>query len=253
MKTPAVILAIFLLILSSSCYAASITDVCSGDSLCVWGPVLQSNLTDLGMDVQVQTIARGGATTWLFNGEVGQYAGWNGQETWPEGVHDYAQDAADAQPDLITFMIGTNDAVREQSYAWPCFQHCLQEIYDKWANIPHVIVATIPPQLYYYSGNNQWIDADYNPFIKAQAAARGFRVLDINDLIQQEPNWQAFYTLDGIHLGGNNNGVTGNEWLAAQWSNAVLQEIPEPGALWLLSSAAAGFALRRFRRRAATA
>jgi hypothetical protein len=147
-------------------------------------------------------------------------------------------------------LIGTNDSIRDQGYAWPDFQHVLPEIYDKWHDVPHVIVATIPPQLGAVTGDNTWIDANYNPFIKAQAAAHGFTVLDVNYLIQQEPNWQAFYSADGVHLGGLNNGVSGLDWLTQQWSNAVVVATPEPTALLLLGTAGTALAfLYCFRRR----
>jgi hypothetical protein len=183
---------------------------------------------DTGCVVNFQDIALGGMKT-------GQYAGYVPWDSNP--LHDYAQDVADAKPDYIVFMLGTND-VFNTADGWTNFQTYIPKIFDHWKNGPKVIVASIMPQIY-IPANNQQLNDLYNPFLKQQAALFGFSFLDTNALIQENANWESYYATDGIHP----NPLIGAPWIAKTVCDAVkadilLTNVPEPASLSILATGA---------------
>ncbi|MBN2581528.1 MAG: PEP-CTERM sorting domain-containing protein, partial [Planctomycetes bacterium] len=83
---------------------------------------------------------------------------------------------------------------------------------------------------------------DFNPWITAQAEARGLVLMDSYDWITGHANWQDYYS-DGVHLYANYG--EGFDVLADGFRDATIAAVPEPASAALLC---AGLLLIRGRR-----
>lgn len=216
--------------ISPALATSQIKVVATGDSITntyqYYYPITDAKnyFADTGYDVSFQTIAMPGINSQQYAGHI----------PWDSTPHDYAQDVADAHPDIILFMLGTNDVFGGEPY-WEAYQTCIPEIFSHWTNGPKVIVSSILPQLY-FTQNNQQIEELYNPFLKQEAEKFGFIFLDTNALLQAQPNWESYYA-NAVHL----NASPGDYWLAGTMCDAVkarLQPVPEPAVSALLAIAA---------------
>ena len=140
------------------------------------------------------------------------------------------------EPDAVIVMLGTNDAIQSAAgnyLAWPTYQIDMAGVYEYLATAvtpggkrPDIYIATpIPILAPQYAAADEFLTSTMIPWIKSQVAElqlQGFPVhlLDLNADIQQQPDWQSWYT-DGIHLYGSHQ--TGYAWLASAVLNAVLE------------------------------
>ena len=220
------------LIVTPAVATSQIKVVATGDSITdtyvLYYPITDSikYFADTGYEVQFQNISTPG-----LNAQ--QYAG-RTKHPWNSGLRNYAQEVADAHPDVIIFMLGTNDVFGGDK-DWKAYQACIPEIFNYWKNGPKVIVSGILPQL--YNKTNQLITERYNPFLQQQAENFGFIFYDVNAMLRSKPNWQSYYHTDGLHL----NSSPGDTWLARTMCDAVkenLEPLPEPGTCSLFVLAA---------------
>lgn len=266
--------------------------VATGDSLTRgYSPnLLQNAMKAQGLAGNAYSVASGGATTRT-------YLGWVPDQTKsPPVSHNFALDAingpvfglgappvavANPNADAIIVMIGTNDAL--QGAAAPIMVSEYQSNLTKIATIyqaavtaqgkhPRVFFATVPPILSnpanpLYAQANAIIDDVVNPAIGQVATQFGFDLIDVNAAIQQTPNWQSFYSDDGVNPGYIHLELNGGyTWLANTMLNAVLAttggpigigrdppvQLPEPSSLALaLGSALLVAAAARSRKRRA--
>lgn len=246
---------IFLIAVAAN--AAPLRVVTTGDSITVgYGSSrLQGTFDQVGVEVDVFSEATGGITS-------GQYVG---ESLDPSGEYlDYTDLVLGHDPDAILFMLGTNDAY--QSF-WESKKSYIEDyqnrlggpggVFDRFSQAvnsrgvhPTIIVSSLIPTIRDSEQGlfaNEQIQELLNPWIQSQAEIFGFHFLDLNTLIQQQPDWESLYN-DGIHLWAND--AQGYKWMANEWSDATLSTrpvaIPEPASLFLIAMGS-GFLLRRKR------
>lgn len=218
--------------------------VTTGDSLTNgYSPYLSTSCGNLGLDVSIVKVANGGLTSSQYVGET-----LNSHDT---ELRDYAGDVLAADPDVICFMLGTNDVYHNSNAATKFEEYAtrisgvftrFQAAVNTSGEHPRVIVSTIIPiTLEGKEAANQRIDEWYNPWLASAADAFGFTLLDVNSRIQQLPDWTSLYS-DGVHL--HANGDAGCIWMADEFAAVIAA--PEPGILGLLT---AGFTAMCARRR----
>ena len=221
----------FALLVPTAEAASQLNVVLTGDSITNayqhYNPIVSpsSYFTDTGFDIQFESAAIPGINTEQYSGHA-----------WTAAApHDYAQDVANANPDYIVFMLGTNDLFNDNG--WEKFQTYIPEIFGHWKNGPKVIVASILPQIS-VAANDLQINELYNPFLKQQAEDFSFSFLDTNSLLKENLNWKSYYYIDGVHL----NAYPGYSWLAQTVCNSVkadvVSSVPEPTSLYLLVAGA---------------
>ncbi len=246
MKTIPGFLCFFVLLLSSTATAASLNIVATGDSITfsyflyfpqqfAGTPLAQNN------SLAFQEAAAGGLNSTSYVGTI------NGVPT----SHNYAQEVIDDQPDVVLFMLGTNDAcddtIADASFA--TYKEIIQQVFASWKNVPKVIVSTILPMVGpQWNNANQRINDWYNPFLIEQAQKYGFTILDNHNLIQEQPDWQSLFWIDGVHPYGINHDDSGSKWLAGSFRDAVVSGVPEPNVLIYLSALAVSLSIWRWRR-----
>jgi hypothetical protein len=239
--------------LVGSARAASIKMVATGDSMTlgynIYYPMTnpQTYFADTGKDVTIQTMAYGGMKTHQYDG--------SGTFSYPppDGPlvnHDFAQDVADAKPDYIVFMLGTNDVVGDRT--GDVYKSHIPVIFDHWKNGPKVFVCSVLPVPEIFADINRALDEVYNPFLKEQAEQYGFSFLDVNAMFRALPDNQSlFQGPANVHL----NDV-GSTWLADTVCGAVKADIlavPEPTMMLMMWALPAfllpGFGFMRWRRK----
>ena len=198
------------------------------------------------LDVDIVQIATGGLTAQQYVGEaINPYDG---------VLRDYAAEVIAELPDVICFMLGTNDAYKDDGAdaRFAAYKTQLTSVFDRFAmsvnangDASRVIVSTLIPIL--VSGKeeaNARIDDWYNPWLRSAALDHGFQLLDLNTEIQEIEDWQSLYS-DGIHLWANSG--EGYVWMGDEVATAVV--IPEPTCTALLLAGASLVATRRAARR----
>lgn len=246
-------------ILSQSCWTVlshgSFHIVATGDSITTGlAPNrLQSAMLAQGLSrvtsAQAYSVASGGATSDTYLGLA------NDSNGNPPRFHNFAWEALNGpvdafgsyplpqvltpEPDAVVVMIGTNDAMRaatnpplEANYLsnLATIATYLQSATTPAGKEPKVFIATLLPILEHpsnsvYLAANQIIDDVFNPAIRQAALDYGFQLLDLNQSIQAQPNWQDWYSDDGqtpgyVHLWAN--GGAGYQWLASEVLYGVL-------------------------------
>ena len=266
------------LFLQTMTYAATTRVVATGDSLTdgisrpgyIEPGRLQFAFDAAGQDVHVTTIARGGIS-------MRHYVG-RDVISPTEGTRDFAGEVLAADPDVILFMMGTNDTkywcwhpvygfhAHEQALA--AYAGDVIDTFDRFASFvntngrrPKVIVSTPIPIMVQVNGQpvpdpavaaileekNQALIEDIGPFLRDEVASRDdFYLLDSWTNIQQQPNWSDWYS-DNYHLWAA--GQAGYDWFADQYVSKTqdVLNVPEPATLSLLALSALAVIRRRKR------
>ena len=149
------------------------------------------------------------------------------------------------EPDVIVVMLGTNDAVGTFRFGlqnWQTYKTQMSGVYDYLTTAttpggkrPEIFVATPLPILADPSSAisvlaAQFVDTVMAPWIREQVAAlaaagRGIHLIDINQTIKQQPNWQSLYSDDGVTQGHYHLfGTGGYTWLATEVLHAILDQ-----------------------------
>ncbi|MGD9647834.1 MAG: GDSL-type esterase/lipase family protein [Pirellulales bacterium] len=206
----------------ASLQGAPITIVVTGDSQAraMADELLQRTFNAAGMPAVVYGVTSGGATS-------ATYAGTKLDEhSDPQAFHNFADDALAMHPDIVTFTLGVNDAIQGRVEEY--FQAIAPEFVKLASAGVKVIVTTAMPVLpnpdnAAFEQANVYLDEFLNPWLRAHASAYGFHVLDLSQLIQQQPDWQSWYSDDGaspgyVHLwGAFAQGTSpGYQWMARQ-------------------------------------
>ncbi len=147
------------------------------------------------------------------------------------GLRDYAADVLASEPDVIVFMLGTNDAAAGVDTA--TYQANITTVFDAFSTsvypdgrAPIVVVNTLVPIIKNgYEAANAKIAEQINPWLIAQAGQYGFTLVDVGAEIQSLPNWQNLYN-DGIHLWANN--AQGYYWMAERVAAQVATLTTDP-------------------------
>lgn len=217
-----------LLVVTASARAATV--VATGDSqTAAYGDRLQAMLARLGIDASASVVAAGGATSRVYTGVDIDVT------TTPPRAHDFATDAIERQADLVLFMLGTNDALQWDDW-FPQYQALISGAFDRLdaAGVRVVIGSNLPILPYdgypRYALGDERLRTLYHPWLQAQAAQRGYVYLDNYSAIQQQPNWQSWYSDNGLTPGyvhlywrAPDGSRPGYDWLSEQMARGVAQ------------------------------
>lgn len=229
-----------------------------------YAPRLSAALDQIGTGNSVTKIASGGATAAVYTGQTVDL------NASPPQAHNFAQEALASDPDVIVFMLGTNDALRDGVDA---YKTSIAQVFDEFSAArnsrgrrPAVVIATEVPILdkpddARYAAAEALMVNDLNPWLRSEALKHGFTFLNLHRLIQREPDWQSWYSDDAVnpgyvHLWATVDGQRpGYTWMAntiALGINRALAEaaaVPEPStaALALIAAGLAVVARRRSR------
>tara|TARA_B110000438_G_scaffold140122_1_gene135371 strand:+ start:161 stop:1006 length:846 start_codon:yes stop_codon:yes gene_type:complete len=126
--------------------------------------------------------------------------GINGDVVWQ--VHQRLDSILACKPDIVTIMIGTNDALasldknsgkrykkNSQLPEIPTFERyteLLPELIDRLKNVPKLAICTLPPIGEYQDSVNNNHIKKFNEFIKLTAIKKNITLLPISDLIWSE-------------------------------------------------------------------
>ena len=126
--------------------------------------------------------------------------GINGDVVWQ--VHQRLDSILACKPDVVTIMIGTNDALasldknsgerykkNSQLPEIPTlerFKELLPELIDRLKNVPKLAICTLPPIGEYRDSVNNNHIKKFNEFIKLTAIKKNITLLPISDLIWSE-------------------------------------------------------------------
>ena len=182
--------------------------------------IIELDFIDSGTDASVVKLSTGGLRSTQYVGlEINPHN---------EDYRYYDDEVLAEDPDVILFMLGTNDAFQSDTYFYDEYQQYIGGVFDKFkahlnsrGNHAKVVVAVPTPILSDSPGDtydlaNQRLDTLYAPWLRTTAPAYGFHLLDLNLLIQQESGWQDWYR-DHVHFWG-----TGYDWMAQQFHDAAL-------------------------------
>ena len=212
--------------IAGTAYAGGLRVVTTGDSHTnAYSNRLQAVFNSLGDNAVVSKVASGGC-------HAERYAGHEIDPTTGT-IRDYAAEVLALDPDVIVFMLGTNDAFKHVADpAWfGVYVSDVEDVFftfkharNRSGNRPIVLVLTPTPVL-----DNVPVDTAisdlFAPWLVFAAAENGFILLDTNALIQTQPDWQAFYAADGIHLWGLDLGADGYWWLAGVVRDTVMANL----------------------------
>ena len=155
---------------------------------------------------------------------------------------DFAAEVVALDPDVIIFMLGTNDAHRSEPGWFLDYMRRISDVFDTFGaavnsrgRSPLVIVSAVLPVLYGQDDAtariaNTLIDYCYNPWLARQARDRGFIFVDVNTAIRRLDNWQDLYS-DNVHLSGVDGWGTGYTWLARHYREVIAKVLEIPGDL----------------------
>ncbi len=221
--------------------SAQITVVATGDSLTNgYSSYLGDALAEAGLTNEVVTLASGGCDSARYVGRTLDY--------YTGTYRDFATETITHDPDVIIFMLGTNDAYRMASYlasdnlaacigAFDTYCNDISNVFDIFdATInsngrrPTVIISTLLPAVPHESNTlvtefNWVIDTLLNPWLEYQAGEHRFLLKDMNVLIQQQENWQGFYS-DSFHLRANNG--AGYQWMVGEFADTIAAAVSMP-------------------------
>jgi lysophospholipase L1-like esterase len=140
------------------------------------------------------------------------------------------------EPDAVIVMLGTNDAIQAVNApsVWTTYQTEMTEVFSYLSSAvtpsgkrPDIFIATPLPLLApQYAAADAFLDNTVAPWLRDQVVYwqgqdAAVHLIDVRNDIQQQPNWQSWYS-DGIHLFPP--GQLGYEWLAREVLNAVLDQ-----------------------------
>jgi hypothetical protein len=183
--------------------------------------LLQRTLDAAGLPAVVSGVTSGGATSATYVGTKID------EHLEPNVYHNFADDALALEPDLVTFTLGVNNAIQGRIEQF--FTDIAPE-FDKLAEagVRVIVTTNIPvlpnPNNAAFEQANVFLDEFINPWLRSHAAAYGFYLLDLNARIQEQPDWQSWYSDDGatpgyVHLWGGFANATspGYQWMAQQF------------------------------------
>lgn len=197
--------------------------VATGDSLTKgYAPTKLAASLDEYRGASAQRVASGGCTT-------GRYLGREPDPYQDNEYHNFTVDVLASEPDVVTLMLGTNDAFRAVTDpTWvEQYKADMLTIFEAYRDVPTVIVMTPPPILPdapeaspYASEAAGVLSSEFVPWL-IESVPDEFVLLDVFHLIQQQPGWESFYHTDGIHLYADD--CAGYEWLADTVAECVAE------------------------------
>ena len=237
------------LLIAGTTQAGSLNIVATGDSNTTgYAPIrLTLAMQAQGITGTGYSIASGGATAPLY---VGDQLDTNHK---PEpAFHNQAKEAINGpvygfgapwtygsviepnpESDAVIVMLGTNDAIQHAAgnyLAWPNYQTKMAGVFAYLATAetpggkrPDVFIATpIPILKPEYAAGDSLLESDLAPWLRDQVTywqgeGAAFHLIDTRELLQQQPDWQSWYS-DGVHM----HGTVGYDWMAQTVLNAVL-------------------------------
>lgn len=241
---------VFCCLICINAHASSFNIVTTGDSNTTgFSPNLLANtMMAEGIAGKAMSIASGGANSSIYVGEIvdpayqpapvahnqaidslfGPVYGFG--EPWTYGsVIEQNPD-----PDAVTVMLGTNDAILATSdiSVWDRYKVNMTESFNYLTTTttpggkhPDIFVITpIPILAQQYSAADVFLTSTIIPWLKSQVTGlknNGYRIhlIDANENIKQQPNWEAWYN-DGVHMYAGNN--EGYQWLAREVIKSIL-------------------------------
>lgn len=196
------------------------TVVTTGDSLTLgYSLWLQDSFYEVVTSVQVGQAACGGTNSLKYTGQS--------PDACSGDYRDFAADVLQQDPDVIVFMLGTNDAI--QSVPDPNmitrYRQNIAAVFEVFGTAVNsagrrpIVVVAAPIPIPGHPAADVLLRDTFNPWLARQAGDRGFAHLDLHAGIQQLPHWQIYYN-DGVHLWAL--GGTGYQWMAETVRDRVL-------------------------------
>lgn len=182
-------------------------------------PYLPAQLEATGTDAAVNNLGLSGM-------QVAMYMG-----LWPYGgdglQEDRRPEVLATDPDAIVFMLGTNDATREDNWWMPIYYDPIFDSYQDYVNgrgeNPTLFVMTITPRSDFPDREAE-IENCMNPWLRQDTVQRGIRLLDIYNLMVVDSKWANDYLCqDGLHPNEN-----GKEFIAQEVAYAIYASL-HPG------------------------
>ncbi len=214
---------------SEASSAGTVRVVATGDSLTLH--MMQAGALGAALVAREQTydlgyIAVGGTTAPRYDG----------LELNPEtdSYDDFTLLALAHDPDLVTLMLGTNDALRTRTTpdTFAQFVASMTHILAQYDATGVTVVLATPPPILRPGGRfdlaRGTLHNEVLPWIRNQKWRPNVYLLDVNERIQQLPNFESLYVADHlIHLNS-----AGNRWLAEQYVQGIeaAQERMFPGS-----------------------
>lgn len=199
-------------------FASTVRVAATGDSLTrnlMLSGELDTALASRSTRYELAFIAYNGTTAPRYDGlEINPYT---------EQYDDFTQQTLALAPDVVTLMLGTNDAGRTnlRPDTFVRFVASMTHILDQYeaARVP-LVLATPPPLLRVgdkYDQARVTLANDVLPWLRQQASRPNVYFLDVNERIQQAPNYESMYReVDLIHFN-----EVGNRWLAEQFRDGI--------------------------------
>ena len=245
LSTVVLVMVSFMIILSCVTALGNTTRVvATGDSITGgYSPVfLQQSLDESGFDAEVFNVASGGCN-------ADRYVG-NTIDPRTLTFVDYGQEVISLDPDVIIFMLGTNDASQcinnpQSVDPYKALLGGAGGVFDQFQTAVNsrgirskVILSTLIPVIEdsdHTIAMNDIIENTFNPWLIEQGIKYGFELVDSHALIQEQANWQDFYS-DSVHLWAN--GAEGYQWMAENFGSTVISAVPEPATILLIGCGA---------------
>jgi lysophospholipase L1-like esterase len=194
-----------------------VTVVTTGDSITngyTWR--LDNSLNDMLWSNTIVNVAEGGLQSIHYVGELPLLPGYP--------LRDFTTEVLAADPDVICFMLGTNDSYGDSGAVsqFEGYKTRLISVFDQFETSgKKVIISTLIPMLRIdpsASEANWRINEWYNPWLISTSNEYGFYLLDMNTIIQEQDNWESLYREgDWVHLS-----TEGQIWMADQFAIAIV-------------------------------
>lgn len=229
-------------------WTAAVTGDSQADS---YAYLMPQEMMRVGLPPLYFRVTSGGATSSIYLGQE------TDTHATPPRAHNFGADAIAGGADVVLVTLGDNEAFRNQ---FEQYESNMIEIVSQLMQVlppERIVLSTnIPildnPDKPYYAEAGARLRDQFNPFVRELAAATGASLVDLETTIQQQPDWQSWYSEDIVHPGfihlwaRQGQDFPGLRFVASQFSEKVASlfaaeqntnSVPEPATWTLLALA----------------
>jgi hypothetical protein len=229
-------------------WTAAVTGDSQADS---YAFLMPQEMMRIGLPPLYFRVTSGGATSSIYLGQE------TDTHATPPRAHNFAADAIAGGADVVLVTLGDNEAFQNQ---FDLYADNMTEIVSQLLqDLPpeRIVLSTnIPildnPDKPYYAEAGARLRDQFNPFVRELAAATGASLVDLETTIQQQPDWQSWYSEDIVHPGfihlwaRQGQDFPGLRFVASQFAEKVAalfaaeqntNSVPEPATWTLLALA----------------